>query len=944
MVLGGKKQEQEAGDKSIQNQIDGQGNVVHNEVHYHYNNPANNTNRETAENNQPIPGPTAEYDVDLWNKTLGIDDENVRPLRESYLQARENAGYLLSKIREDFPNLTVHDITHVDSLWNVADVILGKDYPINPLEGYILGIAFLIHDAALSYDTVGGINTLQKTVEWQDAYADGPGEKDEEEFKKECDFAAIRVIHAREAEKILFQLFTKDDDSTFYIIGNGSYRTHFGELIGKIAASHHWSIDKVESDLKKQINPRSEMPNDWKINAQKLACILRCADAGHIDDGRAPDAIYQSLLVNGVSRYHWESQNHLCQVCEDDENPKMLCITSINPFEKKDFDAWNVAYDAVRLFDEELKKSNHLLESINPDLAFPHIGVSGATSKEDLSHYVETNGWQPCNFGVHTSNIKLLIENLGGSKLYGEDNMLLVALRELIQNARDAIHARKQLEESFDNGKITIRLIENGDDRYIEVEDNGIGMSMDCIKHSLLDFGSSYWKSSLSKYENPGLRSSGFTSVGKFGIGFYAIFMVANLVEVQTKRYNKAVDDTIKIEFPEGLTLSPIISKAELNASTSTIVRFKLKSNIGFKLKYLDISISLKEFLPSLVIGLDVDVYLKYQNKYDLIHRNIISPLFSLTEWMKGINVYPQKIIDKAKELEPIIVDGRFRGYISIMDGYFLDQEPSLVTIGGLLTTAGNKLEKLNHYGYIGYLDFYNYNLSRDSVTFDEPLKNTLQKWFQEKYLQNYEHILLSSDMAECFNKFSHFIDFPYDVTKKLIEHNEEMISHLDFSDYSAPKMTIDFIRMIHHRLYSGLCKKAGRIKFGINEGMEVVSDEVDKESYDNYDEDEFFDKIKSINDMPDDSICTLVLKYVLLEVLDPFPYGSPKTLGIWLNIMLDRLFHKKLDWSLVDMDHYFTLQEQFEEDSNPDPMCNYLEQFIIDSEKCRLSSNELFW
>lgn len=880
----------------------------------------------------------------LWKRTLGSDDEDVKPLRESFLDARKNAAFLLDKIRPDFPNLTIHDITHVDSLWSVADTIIGEDYPINPLEGYVLGIAFLIHDAALSYYSVGGKDKLRKEVVWQDAFADGPGDKSKEEFEKECDFIAIRALHADNAKKLLSESFKDENGITINIHGNDSYLNHYGNLIGRIAASHHWDIDDVESKLKKQVNPMSGMPKEWKINGQKLACILRCADAGHIDDGRAPDSIYNSLDVNGVSRNHWESQNHLAQVCEDENDKTKLCITSSYPFKKEEFAAWNVTYDAVRIFDEELKKSNNLLIT-NHIKEFPHNGVSGASSKEDLAKYIETEDWQPCNFGVHTSNIKYLIETLGGSKLYGEDNMLLVALRELIQNARDAINARQKMDDSFNNGKIIISLIEENDSaRYIEVEDNGIGMSIDCIKHSFLDFGSSYWKSSLSKYENPGLRSSGFTSVGKFGIGFYAVFMVANMVEVQTKRYNKSVDDAIKIEFPEGLTLSPIISKGELNASASTIVRLKLKSNIGFKLKYQDSFVTLQDFLPALVLGLDVDVYLGNRDNCNLIHRNITSSSFSVIKWMKGINVYPQKIIDHANELEPIKVDNRVRGFISILDDYFLDTEPSLVTIGGLLTTAGNKLEKHNHYGYIGYLDFFNHNLSRDSVTFDEPLKNALQKWFQEKYLHNYEHILHSRNLAECFNKFLHFIGFPYDAIKKLIEYNEEIISHLDFSDYFAPKMTIDMIRLIHHRLYSGIWSKAGRIKFGINEGMEVVDDEVEKESYDDYDENEFFERIKTINDIPDDSVSNLLLKYILLEVLDPFPIGSSRTLGVWLNIMLDRMYHKELDWSLVDMDHYITLQEQFEQDSNLDPICNYLEQFLIDSEKCKSSSNELLW
>ena len=591
----------------------------------------------------------------LWKRTLGSSEKDVEPLRESYLDARKNAIYLLDKIRKDFPNLTVHDITHVDSLWNVADTIIGHDYPINPLEGYILGIAFLIHDAALSYDAVGGKNKLRDTIEWKDAYADGRGDKDEDEFKIECDFVAIRALHARFAEKLLFQTFEKDNGSTFFIIDDDTYRTHFGKLIGKIAASHHWSIDDVELGLNKPTNPLNEMPGEWKVNARKLACILRCADAGHIDNGRAPDSIYRSLAVNGVSRQHWEYQYHLCQVCEDEFDSAKLCITSSHPFvyerkdengkgvgKKEDVAAWNVAYDAVRLFDEELKRSNDLLKRITPnnskDLTFPHVGVSGAESKEALAKYIRTEGWQPCSFGVHTSNVKALIENLGGSKLYGEDNILLVALRELIQNARDAIQARRIMDGRFEDGRISIRLKVEGGKRWIEVEDDGIGMSLDCIKYGLLDFGSSYWKSKLGKDENPGLRSKGFKSIGKFGIGFYSVFMVAKSVDVVTRRYNKGAD-AMKVEFPEGLTLSPIMTMDQLSTSVSTIVRFELKDDVrlSFSVKYYGDSISFQKALQIMVAGLDIDVYYEADEGLQRIHTNVNSNTFNEEEWLKGL-------------------------------------------------------------------------------------------------------------------------------------------------------------------------------------------------------------------------------------------------------------------------------------------------------------------
>ena len=72
----------------------------------------------------------------LWNNTLAIQndefEERRSELRESYLSARENIIAILDKIRVDFPNLTMHDITHVDSLWEIASTIVGEDYIISP--------------------------------------------------------------------------------------------------------------------------------------------------------------------------------------------------------------------------------------------------------------------------------------------------------------------------------------------------------------------------------------------------------------------------------------------------------------------------------------------------------------------------------------------------------------------------------------------------------------------------------------------------------------------------------------------------------------------------------------------------------------------------------------------------------------------------------------------
>jgi fido (protein-threonine AMPylation protein) len=861
-------------------------------------------------------------DTSLWKRTLGKDDKNVEPLRESFLDARKNAEFLLDKIRKDFPNLTVHDITHVDSLWNVADTIIGKDYPINPLEGYVLGIAFLIHDAALSYDAVGGKDKLRDTIEWKDAYADGSGDKDEEDFKKECDFAAIRALHARYAEDILNQKFERDNTTTFYIIGNDEYRTQFSDMIGKIAASHHWSIDEVESNLENQINPVAGLPSDWEINEQKLACILRCADAGHIDNGRAPYGIYTSLIVNGVSRDHWESQTRLGQVRENRKNPEQLLITSTRPFDKDNFAAWNVAYDAVRLFDEELKKSNELLKLAS--LSFPHVGVTGAESKEVLSEYIKTNGWLPCSFGVHTGNVKALIENLGGSKLYGEENMLLVSLRELIQNARDAIHARIKMDSSYKDGKIIIRLKEENGERYIDVEDDGIGMSLDCIKYHLLDFGSSYWKSTLSKKENKGLGSSGFKSIGKYGIGFYSVFMVAKSVEVITRRYEGS-NKANKIEFPAGLTLSPIMSRTELSTLMSTIVRFELKDdvNLTFGVKHYDNPISLQKALSILVAGLDVDVYFNGIDECDCLHRSIESPKFDKKKWLGDLFIpCPGNIDEIASKLELLRDENNvIRGLVipPLSDDIVFKpgdiwhrREPSILTVGGLSSPVLS--DNFEYHGFWGYIDGRENSINRNMMVIDGPLIKSLRIWAKENYIKHYDEIVNTDLVAYRYRKLIEFCGLKDEIV------NENTMCFYVAMRSGVQVGTMNGLMTIHRYLFKGVDEDAGvleplRRNAKITE--EVLSKLFDSQEiklkcskilnpYFIYDKSKNYkikkmDLLMQINAIPAISFKEIMHKYVKLAKCHPFKDGNKRALGVWVNLMLDDMDNKMIDWSLVD-------------------------------------------
>lgn len=628
----------------------------------------------------------------LWKNSLDNDDkygnrEKREKLISSFIKARDNACIILDKIRLDFPNLTVHDINHVDALWRVASVIIGGKYEVNPLEGYVLGCAFLMHDAVLSYDAAGGTDHLREQIEWKDYYEDLRNDTllSEKEILYETDFKTIRLLHARKAEELYHQLFTRVDGSSFYIIEDKTLREHYGEIICRIAGSHHWYLDDVEK-LDTQLPVTSEYPQEWRINPLKLACILRCADAGHIDDGRAPDYLFELLKIHGVSRNHWKAQNRLSQLDFDINSPDKILIKSTICFKEEDFAAWNVAYDAIQVLDHELRSSNELLRKKGiPE--FKAQSVCGANSREELSKYIQTSGWKPFDACVHISNVEDIIENLGGEKLYGKEHKLEIVLRELIQNSRDAIAARSKIDSGY-NGSIHISIKRDDEGLWISVMDDGVGMSISTIKNYFLNFGQSFWGSDLAKREYPGLKSSGFKSIGQFGIGFYSIFMVASKVIVKTRKYDSSLDDNLVLKFPTGLSLSPIVSQERGQSNCSTLVEFLIddqkcewKANYTIMpgvTGYSSFEVPYSNIISHITAGIDVDVYYKEFDENEIIvHKNlneIKEESAELLNLLKDITYsnyrnndsYLQYIESNYKRLRKIEVDGKVYGFAAL--------------------------------------------------------------------------------------------------------------------------------------------------------------------------------------------------------------------------------------------------------------------------------------
>ncbi len=516
------------------------------------------------------------------SRTDATPEEQAR-LAGCYDAMRTRASMLVAKIASDLPHMTVHDVTHLDALWEMAAIAAGENVELNPAEAFVFGGAILLHDAAMTLAAFpGGIAELREQTEWRDLLArylasvpagDTAAAKEAED-RATAD--ALRLLHAKQAENLPMISWIGPQKQPMFIIEDQQVRNFYGQKIGKIAYSHWWGISKVEEELSGTLGALPDVTN-CTVDLLKVACLLRVADAMHLDQRRAPAFEFALVQPTGVSADHWKFQERMAKPFVQSD---ALVYTAQPPFEACDADSWWTAFDALQMVDRELRDVDRVLRD-RQKKPFVVRRVEGAHSPSDLARTVETVGWVPVDSTVRVSDVPKIVATLGGSKLYGDSTA--APIRELIQNGLDAITARRRLQGRPPKwGELHVLLQKRDDGYWLCFEDNGVGMSQTVLTGPLIDFGNSFWKSSLAIQEFPGLAAAGMKSRGKYGIGFFSIFMLGDLVRVISRRYDRDTHSAGVLEFRHGLGSRPNLRNADPNEvpmDGGTRVEVKLKTN-----------------------------------------------------------------------------------------------------------------------------------------------------------------------------------------------------------------------------------------------------------------------------------------------------------------------------------------------------------------------------
>ena len=132
---------------------------------------------------------------------------------------------------------------------------------------------------------------------------------------------------------------------------------------------------------------------------------------------------------------------------------------------------------------------------------------------------------------IHTENIFPIIKKF----LYSDHEIFL---RELVSNAVDAVQKIKRLSSlgqfQGELGQLQVSVSFDEKKKTITISDNGIGMTADEIKKYINQIAFSGAAEFVEKFKD---AKDANELIGKFGLGFYSAFMVADKVEIQTLSY-----------------------------------------------------------------------------------------------------------------------------------------------------------------------------------------------------------------------------------------------------------------------------------------------------------------------------------------------------------------------------------------------------------------------
>jgi molecular chaperone HtpG len=266
---------------------------------------------------------------------------------------------------------------------------------------------------------------------------------------------------------------------------------------------------------------------------------------------------------------------------------------------------------------------------------------------------------------IHTENIFPIIKKF----LYSDNEIFL---RELVSNAVDATQKIKRLSSlgqyNGELGELQVEVAFDEAAKTITISDNGIGMTANEIKKYINQIAFSGATEFMEKFKE---AKDANEIIGRFGLGFYSAFMVADKVEIQTLSHQDGAeparwicDGSTEFEITEGnrTTRGTDIILHVNQESEEFVSKHKLQEILDKYAKFLPIPIKFGTRTDSVPQGEDEEGKPKY---IEVESDNIINETTPI--WTKS----PSELKDEDylsfyKELYPFSEDPLFWIHLNV--------------------------------------------------------------------------------------------------------------------------------------------------------------------------------------------------------------------------------------------------------------------------------------
>ena len=218
---------------------------------------------------------------------------------------------------------------------------------------------------------------------------------------------------------------------------------------------------------------------------------------------------------------------------------------------------------------------------------------------------------------INTENIFPIIKKF----LYSDHEIFL---RELVSNAVDASQKMRRLATlghyKGELGELKIQVAFDADAKTITITDNGIGMTAEEIKKYINQVAFSGATEFMEKFKE---AKDANEIIGRFGLGFYSAFMVADKVEIETLSYQEGAepakwtcDGSTSFEISDGSRTErgTAITLFINEESTEFLEKHRLQSILDKYAKFLPVPVQFGTKTESVPDGEDKDGKPQYKS------------------------------------------------------------------------------------------------------------------------------------------------------------------------------------------------------------------------------------------------------------------------------------------------------------------------------------------